>query len=257
MTRPAPKISLITVSYNSAATIEQTLQSVAMQDYDNFEYIVVDGNSKDNTVEIVKRFGRLVTQCVSEPDKGNYDAYNKGLKLATGDVIGFINSDDFYVLPDVLTKIAQAFKDPSIEACYGDLCYVKRDDTDAVVRYWRSNPFKAGLFLSGWCPPHPTLFVRRDVYERFGNFDLSYKIAADVELMIRFIELHKIKTVHLPLLMVKMRMGGMTNSSWSNVRRQNAEIWSALQGHGFKPNAARFFIGKILSRSRQYLSRPR
>ena len=188
--RPAPgpmKISIITVCFNSAATIADALSSVDAQTWPDLEHWVIDGASRDATAAIVEAHPQPWRHLRSERDKGIYDAMNKGLALAQGEVIGLINSDDFYASPDAVAKVAAVFEDDSVDACYGDLCYVKQDRPDQVVRYWRSSPFRPGLFRTGWCPPHPTLFVRRRVYERFGGFDLGYRIAADMELMARLL----------------------------------------------------------------------
>lgn len=250
------KFSIITVSFNSARTIADTLRSVSAQTYSDIEHIVIDGGSKDDTFALVTTHGKRVVQVVSEPDRGIYDAMNKGLTLAQGEVIGFINSDDFYASSDVLVKVAKVFADPSVDACYGDLCYVKQDQPDQVVRYWRSSAFRPGLFRTGWCPPHPTFFVRRSVYERLGGFDLSYRMANDIELMARFIEVHRVKTQYLPELLVKMRMGGASNRNWSAVLLQNREIWRAMKKHQMEPALLPFIVGKLLSRGRQFLTRP-
>lgn len=230
------------------------MRSVGEQTYSEVEHIVVDGGSTDKTLSIVDRFKSRPGVVVCEPDRGMYDAMNKGIRLATGDVVGFINSDDFYSSAGVLAKIAAVFKDRSVDACYGDLCYVNRDDVNSVVRYWRSSEFKPKLFLYGWCPAHPTFYVRRNIFERFGGFDLQYRIAADVELMARFLEVHRITTRYIPEVLVKMRMGGMTNRSWSNIVTQNLEIWRALKGHGLRPSLTSFVGGKLLSRSKQFMS---
>ena len=250
------KISIITVAYNSAATISDTLRSVASQSHRDIEHIVIDGASTDNTLDVVRAHGPHLTRLVSEHDQGIYDAMNKGLRLASGDVIGFINSDDFYASTEVIAKVVKAFSDPTVDACYGDLCYVKPDDVASVVRYWRSSAFSPGLFLRGWCPPHPTLYVRRRVYERFGEFDLRYRIAADVELMMRFLEVHRINALYIPEILVRMRTGGTTNRSVSNIVRQNLEIWRALKDHGLRPSVSSFVAGKLLSRGKQFLTRP-
>ena len=250
------KISVITVCFNSAATIADALSSVDAQTWPDFEHWVIDGGSSDATMGIVGAHARPWRHVVSERDKGIYDAMNKGLRLAQGDVIGFINSDDFYASPDALAKVAAAFEDTAVDVVYGDLCYVKQDDVGAVVRYWRSSAFRPGLFLYGWCPPHPTLFVRREVYERFGTFDLQYRIASDVELMIRFLEVYRVRTRYLGEVLVTMRMGGTTNRSWANILQQNREIWHALKGHGLRPALLPFVLGKVLSRGRQFLTRP-
>lgn len=249
------KITVITVCYNSSATIEDTLRSVANQTYPSIEHIVVDGFSKDQTIEIVNRFPH-VAKIVSERDSGIYDAMNKGLKMATGDIVGFINADDFYADPEALSSVMRVFEETDAEICYGDLCYVKQTDTRAVVRYWRSSKFKAGLFFRGWCPPHPTFFVRREVYERCGRFDLEFSIGADVELMMRFLEVHRVRSFYLPKILVKMRMGGTTNRSVANVVKQNKEVWRAFRKNGLSPSLMNFVAGKLLSRSKQFISRP-
>lgn len=249
------KITIITVCYNSAATIKDTLKSVAMQAYPAIEHIVVDGLSTDDTMSIVGEF-QHVSHAVSEQDSGIYDAMNKGIGLATGDVIGFINADDFYATSDSLSWVMKVFEDPAIEACYGDLCYVKQNNTHSVVRYWRSSEFQKEFFLQGWCPPHPTFFVRKDVYERFGSFDLQYKIAADVELMMRLLEVHQVRSCYLPRTLVMMRMGGTTNRSIGNVLRQNREIWQAFKKNGLRTSLSSFVAGKLLSRGKQFFARP-
>lgn len=250
------KISIITVCFNSDATIADTLRSVRTQSYPDIEHIVVDGGSTDRTAEIVSAEGCRVSKYICEPDRGIYDAMNKGIGLASGDVIGFINADDFYASENALTKVADQFRHPGIDGCYGDLCYVKQFDTQAIVRYWRASPFQCGAFASGWCPPHPTFFVRRTIYERYGRFDLSYRIAADIELMMRFMETHQLRTRYLPEVLVKMRMGGTTNKSIVNIAKQNGEILRALKKHGLPANPLMFLGKKVVSRGKQFISRP-
>ncbi len=247
-------ISVITVCWNSEATIEDTLRSVASQTYPSVEHIVVDGGSSDGTMKIVERFPH-VAKAVSEPDRGIYDAMNKGIRISTGEIIGTINADDFYAAPDVLARVAALFEDPTIDVCYGDLCYVGYRDPTRIVRYWRSSEFKPDLFLHGWCPPHPTFFVRRSVYDRLGTYDLSYQIAADVDLTMRYLVKHRVRSRYLPYVLVKMRMGGTTNKSIGNVLKQNREIWTALRKHGLEPSFLRFAAGKLLSRARQFFAR--
>lgn len=251
------KISVITVCYNSAETIGHTLRSAREQTHDNVEHVIVDGGSKDNTLGVVAAEGPHIVKIISEKDKGIYDAMNKGIALASGEIIGFINADDFYASSDVLVKVAAVFNDPNVDACYGDLCYVKQDDTDTLVRYWKSSDFHSGAFESGWCPPHPTFFVRREVYQRFGGFDLSYKIAADMELMMRFLEIYKIHAKYIPDVLVKMRMGGTTNKNLSNIFRQNKEILRALQSHGLRSSVWRLIGRKLISRGRQFFVKPK
>ncbi len=250
------KITVITVCYNSASTIGDTIKSVASQSYSNKEHIVVDGNSKDATMEIV-RASSCISRYVSEPDMGIYDAMNKGIALASGDVVGTLNADDFYMNNHVLKDVAEIFSDPAVEACYGDLVYVRQDNVDQIVRFWKSEDYKSGLFKSGWMPAHPTFFVRKSVYERLGNFDLNYKIAADFELLFRFIEKNKIKTRYLPKVLVKMRLGGTTNKNLSNIFQQNKEIVNILGKYYSNFSLIEFVFKKLFNRIHQFISHPR
>lgn len=250
------KISVVTVCWNSEATIDDTLKSVAAQTHPCIEHIIVDGASTDRTMEIVRRYPH-VTTVVSERDRGIYDAMNKGLALATGAVIGTLNADDFYETRDVLSVVAEVFRDPQLDVAYGDLCYVSRNDPKHVVRYWRSSDFVPGLYRNGWCPPHPTFFVRRSAYERFGTFDLAYPIASDVELTMRFLEKKGARYRYLRKVLVRMRLGGTTNKNLRNVIQQNREIWRALNSHGLEPSLTAFVVRKFLSRAKQFiLARP-
>jgi hypothetical protein len=181
---------------------------------------------------------------------------NKGLRLATGEIIGFINSDDFLAHSGVISRVVPELEENDTDACYGDLCYVGAKEIDRVVRYWRSSRFKPGLFRDGWCPPHPTFFVRRSVYEHCGLFDQQYRIAADIELMMRFLEVYGIRTSYIPEVLVHMRMGGATNRSLRNILRQNIEIWDALKRHGLRPSFVRLAGSKIISRGRQFITKP-
>ncbi len=252
-----PKISLITVCYNSGKTIEDTIKSIAIQKYTNLEYIILDGLSTDNTLDIVKNYSDIITKVISERDSGIYDAMNKGIAYATGEIIGLINSDDILADDSVLQKVSEVFSDnPEVDACYGDLCYVKYDDLTKIVRYWRSNSYQHGLFNKGWVPPHPTLYVRREIYEKYGGFDLSYRIAADFELMLRFIAVHHIETAYLPHIMVKMRLGGTTNRNFKNILLQNLEIRRALRSNNMSSSLFSFILNKGLSRLLQFVQRP-
>jgi glycosyltransferase involved in cell wall biosynthesis len=249
------KITIITVCYNSANTIGQTIASIASQNYSNKEYIIVDGGSTDSTMAIVKN-AASVSSYISEPDKGIYDAMNKGLKLAKGDVIGLLNADDFYAADDVLSNIAEIFKDHDVQACFADLVYVDQRESSRVVRYWKSEPYQKGLFKSGWMPAHPTFFVRREVYEKYGLFNLDYKIAADFELLFRFIEQYQIKTVYLDKVLVKMRTGGTTNKSLKNIWAQNKEIIQTLRLTYPDFSVSKFILRKFLNRSKQFIQKP-
>jgi len=177
------------------------------------EHIVIDGGSQDGTVEVVKKFGDDIAVFLSEPDKGIYDAMNKGLKIARGDIIGTLNGDDFYAHRNVLAKVASVLADSSCASCYGDLVYVERNNPQKTVRRWRSGPYDYRKFYWGWMPPHPTFFARRAVYEKYGCFNLQLGTAADYELMLRFLVKHRIAAQYIPDVLVKMRMGGRSNVS--------------------------------------------
>ena len=230
-----PKISLITITYNSAATLEDTIRSVVTQDYPSVEYIIKDGGSKDETLSIVSKFPEKISKVISEPDKGLYDALNKGLSVANGDIIGFLHSDDLYVHNSVLSKVAETFRTKNCDAVYADLYFVDRNDLDKVTRKWKSGQYKDGMFLEGWMPPHPTFFVRREVYERLGNFNTDFKTSADYELMLRFIHKYKIKIAYLEDYIIKMRTGGQSNVSVSNRILANKEDRKAWEVNGLKP----------------------
>jgi len=228
-------ISIITATYNSAITIRDTLKSVASQEYSNVQHIIIDGLSKDNTLSIVRDFPH-VNSVISEKDNGIYDAMNKGIARVTGDIVGILNSDDFFFDNNVLSKVATVFQTTGCDALYGDLLYVDQVDTDKVIRYWKSGPYKPGAFKWGWMPPHPTFFVKRELYEKWGNFDLRLKTSADYELMLRFIYNHKIKLEYIPSVLVKMRMGGVSNYSLSNRLKANTEdklAWALNDLHPF------------------------
>ena len=247
------KISIITVAFNAARTIADTFESVAAQTHPEIEHIVVDGASTDGTQEVVKRHAKHGARLISEPDKGIYDAMNKGLAQTTGEVVGFLNSDDFYADASVLAKIANAFQDPAVDACYADLVYVTQDNS-RVVRYWKSKPFTKGDFAKGWCPAHPTFYVRKSVIERLGYFDQSYKLAADVEFMMRYLERGQVRAAYIPHVLVRMRLGGASNQSWDNVVQQNKEIFAALRKNGVPFSRMWFAANKVVSRLKQFVA---
>lgn len=215
------KISIITIAYNSEETIEDTIQSVLNQTYSNIEYIIVDGGSKDGTLGIIERYKDKISTIVSEPDKGIYDAMNKGVALATGELVGILNSDDFYANNDVIKNIASTIGD--FDSIYADLVYVDRSNTDKIIRYWKSGTYKKGAFLSGWMPPHPTFFIRKSKYDQFGTYNLSLKSAADYELMLRMIHKEQISITYYPEVITKMRVGGQSNATLGNRLKANKE----------------------------------
>lgn len=230
------KISIITATYNSASTIRDTIESVIAQTYQNIEYIIIDGASKDNTLEIVKSYGSRIAKVLSEPDRGIYDAMNKGIQIATGEIIGILNSDDFFNADNVIEKIAKEFeKDGTIDGVYTNLYYVKQDNPQQIVRHWVSKQFKARSFFYGWHPPHPTLYLKREIYEKYGLFNINFKLAADFELMLRFFEKYKIKTKYLNATIIRMRLGGATSKNWDNIKKQNMECVKAFRFNGLKP----------------------
>jgi len=242
------KISIITASFNSESTVLDALLSVVKQTHKNIEHLVIDGNSSDNTCVLVRANSHPNLLLISEPDKGIYDAMNKGLGKASGDVVGFLNSDDFYADVDVLARVAKAFEEDSrVEACFGDLLYVT-EDNQSVVRYWKSRPFVPGSFAHGWAPAHPTFYIRRSALDRLGGFDLSYRLAADTEMMMRYLEKGRVRSTYIPEVLVRMRVGGATNRSLRNIFSQNQEIFRALKKNGIPYSLVSFMLHKLASR---------
>jgi len=229
------RITLLTPAYNSAATLRDTLESIAAQNYPNLEYIIVDGASTDNTAAIVAEYSELVSTFISEPDHGIYDAMNKGLRLATGDIIGILNADDFYAQPNILTKVVDAFTQHKTDTLYGDLQYVNFKQPKKIIRHWRAGHYRRAKFRFGWMPPHPTFFVRRHCYEKFGLFDSSLRTSADYELMLRFLYKHRCSTHYLPEVFVKMRTGGQSNASFRHRLQANREDAFAWRKNKLKP----------------------
>jgi glycosyltransferase involved in cell wall biosynthesis len=228
------KISIITATYNSAATVRDTLESVAQQTYTNIEHIIVDGLSKDNTLAIVNEFPH-VTTVISEKDKGIYDAMNKGVALATGDIVAILNSDDFYYNNKVIEQVMNCFAQNQTDAVYGDLVYVNAENTDKITRNWKAGTYSRTQFLYGWMPPHPSFFVHKNMYEKYGNFNLSLRSAADYEFMLRLLYKHQASAAYLPTTIVKMRVGGLSNASLANRLAANKEDRKAWQLNDLKP----------------------
>jgi glycosyltransferase involved in cell wall biosynthesis len=247
------KISIITVSYNSGKTIEDTIVSVLSQNYQNIEYIIVDGGSTDSTLTIINHYSEKLAKYISEPDAGLYDAMNKGIALATGDVIGFLNSDDVYASETVLTQVADVFMDNGVEACFSDLVYTAKDNLLQIRRFWKSKEYSSGLFERGWMPAHPTFFVRKCVYQRFGVFNLSFPRQADFELTLRFLNVFKIKSIYIPNVWIKMRLGGASNNSILWILKGGVESFKACKLHNLKTFPLPFFIAiKLISKVPQF-----
>jgi glycosyltransferase len=227
------KVSIITIAYNSAETIEDTIRSVVDQDYSNIEYIIIDGGSTDKTLSIVDKYKDSIATIISEPDKGIYDAMNKGVQNATGDIVGILNSDDIYANKKVVSSIVQAIGNK--DAIYADLVYVDRENTDKVNRYWKSGEYKKGIFKKGWMPPHPTFFIKKSCYDRYGSYNLRLKSAADYELMLRMLHKHNISVAYLQEVITKMRVGGQSNVTLLNRLKANKEDKLAWVINDLKP----------------------
>lgn len=217
------KISVVTVSYNAARTIADTIASVQAQDYPQVEHVIIDGASTDGTQAIIEEMADARTVFVSEPDRGLYDAMNKGIARASGDVIGVLNADDFYANDRVLGKVAGAMSDERIDGVYGNLQYVSATDVNRVIRHWKAGDFTVSELKRGWMPPHPTLYLQRSVFDRFGLYDTSFQIAADYDAILRFLSDGKTNIAQIPEILVKMRIGGESNRSLGRIIRKTVE----------------------------------
>jgi len=249
------KISIITVTYNSAATIRDTLNSIEHQTHVDREHIVIDGVSSDGTLDILSECGMPDDKVVSEPDSGIYDAMNKGIKLASGDIVGILNSDDFFCNEYVLEKINQVFESFPIDALFADLVYVRPENLDKIVRYYSGAGFTLKKFAYGWMPPHPTFFVKRECYEKYGLFKTDYKIAADFELLVRFLMKHRTSYHYLPEVIIKMRTGGVSTKNLKSNLILNREILRACTENGVSTNMLKIY-SKYFCKSLQLFRRP-
>ena len=228
----SPRISVVTAVFNRVATIAEAMQSVQSQTYSNVEHVVQDGGSSDGTYDVVKGLVTERSEIVSERDNGIYDAINRGIQRASGDVIGLMHSDDFFADADVLSKVAHAFGDSTIDGVYGDLQYVAEHDPTRVIRHWRSGNYHPALLKRGWMPPHPTLYLRREVFDRFGLYDTSFKIAADYDAMLRYLVKGQIELAYIPEVLVKMRLGGESNRSLERILLKSREDLRAIRRNG-------------------------
>lgn len=225
------KVSIVTVILDNHRLVRDAIDSVLAQTYSNIEYIIIDGESKDGSLEVIRSYGKKIHVVLSEPDKGIYDAMNKGLALATGDIIGFLNSDDFYADPNVISNVVSMFDQHDVQAVYGDLDYVSLHNKGQVIRKWRSGTYDVNNFYRGWMPPHPTFFAQKAVYSLFGGYNTQLYSSADYELMLRMGLLHRIKMHYIPKVMVKMRMGGQSNRSFKNrllAHLEDRKVWRIL-----------------------------
>ncbi|PSU50942.1 glycosyl transferase [Photobacterium frigidiphilum] len=245
------KVSIITATYNSAKTIRDTLLSLESQSYSDIEYIIIDGASKDNTLKVINNISSRVTTIISESDKGIYDALNKGIATATGDVVGFLHSDDLFAYPDAIKDIVAQFDTDKCQAVYGDLEYVAQDDTNKVIRLWKSGQYTRSKLKNGWMPPHPTFYMKRELYENFGSFDLSFKIAADYDSLLRYLWANNVSMSYVPKVVMKMRVGGASNRDLRNIIIKTKEDIKALKNNQlFWPQA---ILIKNLSKIPQFI----
>ncbi len=247
------KITIITAVFNREATIAQAIESVRAQTWPHVEHLVIDGASTDGTLAAIDGARHEAMRLVSEPDKGIYDALNKGVALASGDVVGLMHSDDFFAHDQVLAKVAAAFEAPGVLAVYGDLDYVSADDESRVVRRWRSGSYSRKKLARGWMPPHPALFLRREVFERHGAYDTNYRIAADYDAILRYFSRENLNPAYIPDVLVKMRLGGESNRSLGNLVRKSREDYRALKANGVGGGAALFMknfgkVGQLVAR---------
>jgi glycosyltransferase len=228
------KVSIITATFNSASSIRDTLESIRNQSYPDIEHIIIDGGSSDDTLQIIAGYPH-VSKIISEKDQGIYDAMNKGIAQASGDIIGILNSDDFYAHHNIIADTLKKIESENADLLYADLEYVDKIKTNKVIRLWKSGKYSEKSFLMGWMPPHPTFFVKKQVYENYGNFNLQLKTSADYEIMLRFMHKYKLKTAYLPQVIVKMRMGGASNKSLRHRLQANREDRLAWQINGLTP----------------------
>lgn len=248
------KVSIITATFNSESSIGAALRSIAIQNYLNIELIIIDGASTDNTVSLVKEKYSRPVKIISENDQGIYDALNKGLNAATGDIIGFVHSDDFLASPQILYDVVNSLQGNEADGVYGDLQYVDKEDTSKVIRYWKSKTFTPDLINKGWMPAHPTLFLKKEVYQKHGDFNLEYNIAADYDLMLRIFGDRSLKFHYLPQVITKMRVGGASNRSLKNIKQKSMEDLRALRANGIK-NPLKVLGYKNFSKLTQFIKK--
>jgi len=245
------RVSIVTAVLNGGSSVEYAINSVLGQTYPEIEYIIVDGGSTDGTLEIIRKYEHRISRWICEADEGFYDALNKGLKMATGEVIGILNSDDIFANERVLETVVRTFAETGVDSCYGDLQYVSKADTSKIIRHWCSGAFTPGLLRQGWMPPHSTFFAKKDVYDKYGYFNLGYKISADYELMMRVLGKYEISTAYIPEVLVKMRVGGVSNRSLSNILRKSSEDYRIIRRHNL--GGLTTLIMKNLSKLPQFI----
>ena len=249
-----PLITIITVVYNNQENIEETILSVINQSYDNIEYLIIDGGSSDNTVDIIKKYNNSIDYWISEKDNGIYDAINKGIKLAEGEIISILHSDDIYYDNQTLLRVVEIFEEKKIDIVYGDLLYVSKNNLNKIIRYWRSNQFRQNLFEKGWSPPHPSFFVKKRIHNKFGYYNTKIGNSADIELMYKFLELKKVNSMHISKVLIKMRYGGKSNNNIIEIIKQNIQILKFLNLKS-PIKIIKFIYFKIIDRVLQFIKK--
>ena len=249
------KISVVTAVFNCCSTIRNAIESVAAQTHTNVEHILVDGMSTDGTSEIISNHRSRISHSVREPDSGIYDALNKGIRMATGDIIGFLHADDIYADRSALVRVDETFSSGNFDATYGDLTYVSSDDVGDIIRYWRSNPYRREKFRRGWMPPHPTVYIRKEIYEQYGGYRTDLGSAADYECLIRLFYRNRIHVGYIPKILVNMRVGGKSNATFRNRIKANNSDRKAWLVNGLRPPLG-LRVTKPMSKLTQYIQRP-
>ena len=249
------KISIITVSFNSAKTIKHTIESILSQNYNNIEYIIIDGGSTDGTIDIVKTYKEHISYFSSESDNGIYDAMNKGILAATGDIVGILNSDDFYPNSFILSNVVESFEQNACDAVYGDLVYVKSKNISKITRYWQAGEYSTLKIKNGWMLPHPTFFVRKIIYERHGLYNTDLRCAADYEMILKLLYKHNISVYYIPMILVNMRSGGESNKSfWHRLKANKEDSLAWTKNQLNKPMFVR--LKKPLQKLKQFFLKP-
>lgn len=247
------KVSIVTAVLNNKKYISEAIESVVNQDYKQLEHIIIDGGSTDGTLEVIKKYKNKQTKLITEKDKGLYDAMNKGIKLATGDIVGILNSDDIFFNNKVVSKVVDVFKNKNVDSIYSDLLYVDSNNTNKIIRRWISSQYSHGAFKKGWHPPHPTFYVKREIYEKYGYIDDSFNVSADFELMLRFLEKYRISTFYIHEPFVKMRIGGVSNRNLFNILKGNINCYRAFKKNKIKVSIFYIFY-RLLPKLKQFTS---
>jgi glycosyltransferase involved in cell wall biosynthesis len=246
------KVSIITVCFNSEKYIRTAIESVISQTYQEIEYIIIDGGSIDGTIDIIKSYGGKISKFISEPDSGIYDAMNKGIKMATGDIVGVVNSDDLLAQNTSIEMVVDAFKNNSVDSVYSDIFYVKRDDTNSIVRYWQTGLFRPDLLKKGWHPAHVAFYVKRNIFDKYGLLDPDFHIAADFEIIIRFLGRYKISSYYLHHVLAKMRLGGVSSRNLKNIYMGNKECMRAFHKNNIEVSDL-YPVYRLMSKIFQYV----